>query len=82
MHHTTHALHHHINHLTLPNQTIDSTAVTLIYKHTHFLVFQGIKGVTRAIIHVDDERSKGGQEHYKLLVEGNDLRGVMATVGW
>ena len=82
MHHTTRALHHHINHLTLPNQTIDSTAVTLIYKHTHFLVFQGIKGVTRAIIHVDDEKSKGGQEHYKLLVEGNDLRGVMATVGW
>ena len=82
MHHTTRALHHHIDHLTLPNQTIDSTAVTLIYKHTHFLVFQGIKGVTRAIIHVDDEKSKGGQEHYKLLVEGNDLRGVMATVGW
>lgn len=45
------------------------------------VVIKGIKDVNRAIIHVDEEKSKPGQERYKLLVEGNDLRGVMATVG-
>ena len=37
--------------------------------------------MSRAIIHIDEEKSQPGQEKYKLLVEGNDLRGVMATVG-
>lgn len=46
---------------------------------TFFL--QGMKGVSRAIIHIDEEHSKSGNDRYKLLVEGNDLRGVMATVG-
>ena len=37
--------------------------------------------MARAIIHIDEEKSQAGQEKYKLLVEGNDLRGVIATVG-
>ncbi|CAB4015852.1 DNA-directed RNA polymerase III subunit RPC1 [Paramuricea clavata] len=45
------------------------------------VVIKGMKGVARAIIHVDEEKSQAGQEKYKLLVEGNDLRGVIATVG-
>ncbi len=39
---------------------------------------QGIGSVTRAIIHVDE--NKEGSK-YKLLVEGSDLRAVMATMG-
>ena len=39
---------------------------------------QGISSVSRAIIHVDE--GKGG-ERYKLLVEGMNLQGVMATMG-
>ena len=45
------------------------------------VVIKGMKGVSRAIIHIDEEKSQPGEEKYKLLVEGNDLRGVMATVG-
>jgi len=43
------------------------------------VIVQGLQGVSRAVIHVDE--SSDGKEKYKLLVEGNDLRGVMATVG-
>lgn len=39
---------------------------------------QGISSVTRAIIHKDE--SKEG-ERYKLLVEGLNLRAVIATPG-
>ena len=39
---------------------------------------QGLSSVSRAIIHVDE--GKGG-ERYKLLVEGMNLQGVMATMG-
>lgn len=41
---------------------------------------QGYANVNRAIVHADETR-KGGRECYKLLVEGDDLRAVMATRG-
>ena len=36
--------------------------------------------MSRAIIHVDEEK-KTEQTKYKLLVEGDDLKAVMATRG-
>ncbi|XP_067828587.1 DNA-directed RNA polymerase III subunit RPC1 isoform X1 [Heptranchias perlo] len=42
------------------------------------IVVQGIPEVSRAVIHVDEQ---GGKEKYKLLVEGDNLRAVMATHG-
>ncbi|XP_047127085.1 DNA-directed RNA polymerase III subunit RPC1 isoform X1 [Hydra vulgaris] len=45
----------------------------------HVLV-KGYPTVTRAIIHLDDEK-KGSKNSYKLLVEGDDLRSVMGTRG-
>ncbi|XP_048419559.1 DNA-directed RNA polymerase III subunit RPC1 isoform X1 [Stegostoma tigrinum] len=42
------------------------------------IVVQGIPEVARAVIHVDEQ---GGKEKYKLLVEGDNLRAVMATHG-
>eukprot|EP00117_Sycon_ciliatum_P006945 scpid14118/ scgid10259/ DNA-directed RNA polymerase III subunit RPC1; DNA-directed RNA polymerase III largest subunit; DNA-directed RNA polymerase III subunit A; RNA polymerase III 155 kDa subunit; RNA polymerase III subunit C160 len=49
------------------------------------VVIKGIASVTRAIIHVDDGKKNkggdGGKTRYKLLVEGNDMRSVMATAG-
>lgn len=39
---------------------------------------QGIPEVSRAVIHVDEQ---SGKEKYKLLVEGDNLRAVMATHG-
>ncbi|KAK3708848.1 hypothetical protein QZH41_016279 [Actinostola sp. cb2023] len=44
------------------------------------ILIKGHKNVNRAIIHVDDEHADGRQ-HYKLLVEGDDLQAVMATIG-
>lgn len=46
-----------------------------------FILVQGYPTVNRAIIHVDEEKQKVGKERYKLLVEGDDLRAVMATRG-
>lgn len=43
-----------------------------------YYIIQGIESVTRAIIHIDED--KGG-ERYKLLVEGMNLQRVMATMG-
>uniref|UniRef100_H2ZH13 DNA-directed RNA polymerase subunit n=1 Tax=Ciona savignyi TaxID=51511 RepID=H2ZH13_CIOSA len=43
------------------------------------VVVQGLHAVSRAVIHIDE--SDAGQEKYKLLVEGNDLGGVMAIPG-
>nr|CAB3265029.1 DNA-directed RNA polymerase III subunit RPC1-like [Phallusia mammillata] len=43
------------------------------------VIVQGLQEVSRAVIHVYE--SGAGAEKYKLLVEGNDLRGVMATTG-
>jgi hypothetical protein len=40
-----------------------------------------VKGVSRAIIHIDEEKSKSDEEKYKLLVEGKGFLEVMGTVG-
>ncbi|EDO36291.1 predicted protein [Nematostella vectensis] len=45
------------------------------------VLIKGYKNVTRAIIHIDEEQSRGGEEHYKLLVEGDDLQAVISTMG-
>ncbi|XP_077989635.1 DNA-directed RNA polymerase III subunit RPC1-like [Glandiceps talaboti] len=42
------------------------------------VVIQGVPTVTRAVIHVDEQ---SGKEKYKLLVEGDNLRAVIATRG-
>lgn len=42
------------------------------------VVVQGIPEVARAVIHIDEQSSKN---LYKLLVEGDNLRAVMATHG-
>ncbi|KAG2462619.1 RPC1 polymerase, partial [Polypterus senegalus] len=42
------------------------------------IVVQGIPEVSRAVIHVDEQ---SGKEKFKLLVEGDNLRAVMATHG-
>uniref|UniRef100_A0A6Q2XTY3 DNA-directed RNA polymerase subunit n=1 Tax=Esox lucius TaxID=8010 RepID=A0A6Q2XTY3_ESOLU len=42
------------------------------------VVVQGIPEVARAVIHIDEQ---SGKNKYKLLVEGDNLRGVMATHG-
>lgn len=41
-------------------------------------MIKGIPSVTRAVIHVDESK---GDNSYKLLVEGDNLRNVMATHG-
>ncbi|XP_016368895.1 DNA-directed RNA polymerase III subunit RPC1-like [Sinocyclocheilus rhinocerous] len=42
------------------------------------VVVQGIPEVARAVIHIDEQSSK---QKFKLLVEGDNLRAVMATHG-
>ncbi|XP_030019396.1 DNA-directed RNA polymerase III subunit RPC1-like [Sphaeramia orbicularis] len=42
------------------------------------VVVQGIPEVARAVIHIDEQ---SGKNKYKLLVEGDNLRAVMATHG-
>lgn len=42
------------------------------------VVVQGLVGVSRAVINIDDE---DGSRKYMLLVEGNDMRGVIGTPG-
>ncbi|KYO27634.1 DNA-directed RNA polymerase III subunit RPC1 [Alligator mississippiensis] len=42
------------------------------------IVVQGIPEVSRAVIHIDEQ---SGKQKYKLLVEGDNLRAVMATHG-
>lgn len=41
-------------------------------------MLQGISTVNRAVIHIDEKK---GDTTYNLLVEGDNLRQVMATVG-
>ncbi|XP_029638657.1 DNA-directed RNA polymerase III subunit RPC1 isoform X1 [Octopus sinensis] len=41
------------------------------------VMIKGIPSVTRAVIHQDEKKAN----HYKLLVEGDNLRAVMATRG-
>jgi len=46
------------------------------------VLIKGYPTVSRAIIHIDeDSKGKNKDEKYKLLVEGDDLRAVMATRG-
>ena len=42
------------------------------------IVLQGISSVHRAVIHIDEKK---GDNTYNLLVEGDNLRAVMATRG-
>lgn len=51
-----------------------------VYTTSYFekIVVQGIPEVSRAVIHIDEQ---SGKEKYKLLVEGDNLRAVMATHG-
>ncbi|TRY59992.1 hypothetical protein DNTS_021683 [Danionella cerebrum] len=44
----------------------------------YYVVVQGIPEVSRAVIHIDEQ---SGKQKFKLLVEGDNLRGVMATHG-
>uniref|UniRef100_A0A3P8TVE8 DNA-directed RNA polymerase n=1 Tax=Amphiprion percula TaxID=161767 RepID=A0A3P8TVE8_AMPPE len=44
----------------------------------YYVVVQGIPEVARAVIHIDEQ---SGKNKYKLLVEGDNLRAVMATHG-
>ena len=63
-----------------PNNKLSlSSIIQLLKEAIPKVVVQGLHDVSRAVIHVDE--SGGAQEKYKLLVEGNDLRGVMATIG-
>lgn len=41
-------------------------------------ILKGISNVSRAVIHEEDDN---GEVQYKLLVEGDNLREVMATPG-
>ncbi|KAI6655586.1 DNA-directed RNA polymerase III subunit RPC1 [Oopsacas minuta] len=45
------------------------------------LVVLGLSAVNRVIINADEEQSSEGKEKYKLYVEGENLRAVMATIG-
>lgn len=49
-----------------------------LYLSNMKVVVQGIPEVSRAVIHIDEQ---SGKEKYKLLVEGDNLRAVMATHG-
>lgn len=43
-----------------------------------FIQFKGLPSVSRAVIHNDDSC---GKKKYKLFVEGDNMRDVMATLG-
>ena len=45
------------------------------------LVVLGLSTVNRVIINADEEQNSEGKEKYKLYVEGENLRAVMATIG-
>ncbi|XP_035660991.1 DNA-directed RNA polymerase III subunit RPC1-like [Branchiostoma floridae] len=64
-----------------PSETAQSTMYYNMQKLKETLpkvVIKGIDSVSRAVIHLDE---KGGQQQYKLLVEGDNLRAVIATPG-
>ncbi len=61
------------------------TSKTTMYYQLKFLkeklgsvVIKGLPTVNRAVIHMDDA---GGSPRYKLFVEGDNLREVLATPG-
>lgn len=45
------------------------------------LVVLGLSTINRVIINADEEQNNEGKEKYKLYVEGENLRAVMATIG-
>jgi len=45
------------------------------------VLIKGDKTVNRAIIHVDEAKGADQKDRYKLLVEGDNLRAVMGTLG-
>ena len=49
--------------------------VPVVNSRCHLL--QGISTVSRAVIHIDEKDAN----YYKLIVEGNNLRQVLATRG-
>lgn len=51
--------------------------VIIIYLYLYYII-KGISAVSRAVIHEEDDN---GEIRYKLLVEGDNLREVMATPG-
>ena len=55
-----------------------SHALTLIKDSIPNVIVKGIASVSRAVIHNDDS---SGKTRYKLFVEGNNMRDVMATLG-
>ncbi|CAH1249658.1 POLR2A [Branchiostoma lanceolatum] len=64
-----------------PSETAQSTMYYNMQKLKENLpkvVIKGVDSVSRAVIHLDE---KGGQQQYKLLVEGENLRAVIATPG-
>ncbi|KAK3608217.1 hypothetical protein CHS0354_039236 [Potamilus streckersoni] len=63
-----------------PQETAKSSmyyVLQLWKKELTSVMIKGIPSVTRAVIHVDEKQG----ERYKLLVEGDNLRSVMATPG-
>lgn len=62
----------------------DSSKSTLYYtlqflkEHLPDVVIKGLSSVNRAVIHIDDSK---GSTIYKLFVEGDNLREVLATPG-
>jgi len=45
------------------------------------IVIKGLPTISRAVIHIDEGKAKGEKTSYKLLVEGDNMREVMATYG-
>ena len=63
-----------------PKETSKSTIYYILQtlkKDLPGVMIKGIPSVIRAVIHIDEKK----QETYKLLVEGNNLRAVIATQG-
>ncbi|XP_021363401.1 DNA-directed RNA polymerase III subunit RPC1-like isoform X1 [Mizuhopecten yessoensis] len=63
-----------------PNETSKSSmyyVLQTLKKELPGVMIKGIPSVTRAVIHIDE----GSTEQYKLLVEGDNLRAVIATPG-
>jgi len=64
-----------------PNETSKSSMFYVLQHLKQYVpgvVVKGVPSVSRAVIHIDE---KSGVTKYKLLVEGDNLRNVMATPG-
>ncbi|XP_062605530.1 DNA-directed RNA polymerase III subunit RPC1-like, partial [Saccostrea cucullata] len=63
-----------------PRETSKSSLyyiLQMLKKELPSVMIKGIQNVTRAVIHIDEKKG----DTYKLLVEGDNLRAVMATPG-